>query len=83
MNLSSVLSSLGGTMKMLLPAIVPGASALPAIIKGAQALSDAFKSVKSANGGTAPADAAAAHDALMAKVNEHADETLGRLEGDG
>lgn len=82
MNLSSVLSSLGGTMKMLLPALIPGASALPALIDGAKALSEAFKSVKSANGGTAPADAEASHTALMAKMNAHADGTLGRLEGD-
>jgi hypothetical protein len=41
----------------------------------------AYKTVKEANGGTAPADAEAAHDELFEKVKAHADSTLGRLEG--
>lgn len=78
MSLNSILSMLGNAAKELLPAIVPGSGAL---IAGAEALSTAFTSLKAANGGSAPADADAAHSALYAKVAAHADSTFSRLEG--
>jgi hypothetical protein len=77
-GLNGILSMLGNAAKTLAPMIVPGAGPL---LSAAEALSNAFKSVKNANGGQAPADAEAAHDALFAKVKAHADSTLSRLEG--
>ena len=79
-DLGSILSSLGGVAGNLAGLIVPGADKL---VEAAKSLNDAYNHVKEANGGTAPADAEAAHKALMAKVNAHADSTLGRLEGGG
>ena len=78
MNLNSILSSLGSLATTIAPAIVPGAGAA---IKAGQAILQAFNTVKEANGGTAPADAEAAHAALYEKVMAHADATLGRAEG--
>jgi hypothetical protein len=78
---NSILSSLGSVAVSLAEKIIPGAGAIGDLINGAKSLSSAFTSIKTANGGTAPADAQEAHDALMAKVNAHADGTLGRLEG--
>lgn len=76
--LNELLSMLGNAAKTLAPMIVPGADKL---IAAGEALTHAFTSVKAENGGVAPADAEAAHDALFAKVKAHADSTLGRLEG--
>jgi hypothetical protein len=77
-GLNGVLSLLGDAAKELLPLVVPGSGA---VIAGAGALTDAYNSLKSANGGQAPADAEASHDALFAKVEAHADSTFGRMEG--
>lgn len=74
----NILSSLGSLSSMA-AGLIPGAG--PAIQVG-KALIDAFKTVKEANGGTAPASAETAHQALVAKVNAHADETFGRLDGE-
>lgn len=76
--LNGILTMLGNAAKALLPNIIPGSGAL---IAGAEALSTAFTSIKAANGGTAPADADAAHSALYDKVKAHADSTFSRLEG--
>lgn len=76
-DFDNILSLLGRAAKTLAPMIVPGSGAL---IAGAEALSNAFDSIKAANGGQAPADAEAAHDALFARVRAHAESTLGRLE---
>jgi hypothetical protein len=78
----SILSSLGGVAGQLASKIIPGAQALPSLVKAGEALIGAFKSIKSLNGGTAPPDAEAQHDALFDKVKAHADSTLGRLEGE-
>lgn len=78
MDLNAILSGLGSLAARIAPAVIPGAG--PAI-KAAQALSAAFLSVKEANGGTAPADAEAQHDALFARVKAHAESTFDRLEG--
>lgn len=80
---TSILSSLGGVAAAIAEKIIPGASAIEDLVKGAASVSAAFNSIKTANGGYAPADAQAQHDALMQKVNAHADGTLGRLEGGG
>ncbi len=77
-GLTGLLSLLGNAAKTLAPMIIPGADKL---IQAGEALSNAFQSVKAENGGTAPADAEAAHDALFAKVKAHADSTFGRLDG--
>lgn len=79
MDLNSILSGLGSLAKQIAPAIVPGAGPL---IKAGEAVLAAFSSVKTINGGHAPPDAEAAHDALFEKVKAHAEGTLGRLEGD-
>lgn len=78
MNFNNVLSLIGAAAKQLLPAIVPGSGAL---INGAEALSQAFRTIKAENGGTAPSDAEAAHDALFERVKAHAQSTLDRLDG--
>lgn len=76
-----VLSMLGQAAAAMAPNVVSGATN---IIKAGKALSDAFKSVKTANGGSAPVDAEAQHDALFNRVMEHADKTFDRAErGDG
>lgn len=81
MDLENILKDLGGLAKRLAPSIVPGAGAL---IEAAEALNRAYDTVKGLNGGQAPADAEAAHDALVEKVSAHAEGTLGRAErGDG
>jgi hypothetical protein len=76
-GLNGILDLLGNAAKQILPLIVPGSGAL---IQGAEAISNAFESIKAQNGGQAPADAEAAHDALFARVKAHADSTLNRLE---
>lgn len=76
---NGILSQLGSIALSLAPQIVPGADKL---IAAGKAISDAFLNVKALNGGTAPADAEASHDALFAKVKAHAASTLGRLDGD-
>jgi hypothetical protein len=78
MDLDIILRGLGGLAAKLAPSIIPGAG--PAIA-AARAIGNAFETVKAANGGQAPADAEAQHDALLARVKAHADSTLGRLEG--
>lgn len=78
MNLNSVLSSLGSLSGSIATAIVPGAGPL---ISAGKAVLDAYQNVKSLNGGEAPADAEAQHDLLFKKVMDHADSTLGGLEG--
>jgi hypothetical protein len=78
MDLNAILSSLGSVAKRVAENIVPGAGNL---VKAGEAVLHAIDSVKTINGGHAPADAEAAHDALFAKVKAHADSTLGRLEG--
>lgn len=78
MQLNGLLSMLGNAAKTLAPMIVPGAGPL---IAAGKALSEAFTAAKTANGGTAPPEAEAAHDALFDRVKAHADSTLGRLEG--
>lgn len=75
---NSLLSGLGSLAATLLPQVVSGAGP---VIKAAEALSHAFSSIKTLNGGTAPADAEANHDALMKRVMEHADATFDRAEG--
>lgn len=80
MNFNQILSTIGNLAKQVLPAVVPGAG--PALA-GAKALSEAFQSFKTANGGTAPADAEVAHDALFERVKAHAESTFDRLEGNG
>ena len=77
--LNSLLSQLGSAAKNLAPQIVPGSDKL---IAAGEALMKAFTTVKTINGGTAPPDAEAGHDALFEKVKAHADSTLGRLEGE-
>ena len=76
-GLNNILTMLGNAAKALLPQIIPGSGAL---IAGAEALSTAFTSLKAANGGTAPAEADAAHSALYERVAAHADSTFSRLE---
>lgn len=76
-NFDAILKMVGQAAETLAPLVPGGGPALAA----AKALTDAFGALKQANGGTAPADAEAAHDALFAKVMAHADRTLGRLEG--
>jgi hypothetical protein len=78
MDMNAILSGLGSIAKTLVPKLVPGADALFGLAKSVSA---AFTSAKSINGGKAPADAEAAHDALFAKVKAHAEGTLSRLEG--
>jgi hypothetical protein len=73
----SILSQLGAAAKNLATHIIPGADNLVAAGKSIVA---AFETVKAQNGGTAPAQAEADHDALLAKVKAHADRTLTRLE---
>jgi 1-deoxy-D-xylulose 5-phosphate reductoisomerase len=51
------------------------------LLAAGKSLSAAFTSLKEANGGTAPADAEAKHDALFAKVKAHAERTFDRAEG--
>ena len=51
------------------------------LLKAGESISAAFQSIKAANGGTAPADAEAKHDALFAKVKAHASSTFDRAEG--
>lgn len=77
-GLSSVLLSLGRAAADLATRMVPGAAPL---IAAAHSIASAFETVKASNGGTAPAEAQAGHDALLARVRAHADSTLGRLEG--
>lgn len=77
MDLTNVLKDLGGIAKRLAPSIVPGAGPL---IAAGKALTEAYTTIKGANNGEAPADAEAAHDALLAKVNEHANSTFDRAE---
>lgn len=81
--LNNVLLSLGSAAKILTAQIIPGAGNLGNLVKAGEALGAAFKTIKDANGGTAPADAEASHDALFEKVKAHADGTLSRLEGGG
>lgn len=78
--LNGILAQLGSIAGQLATSIVPGAGAA---IKAGEAILAAFNVVKEANGGTAPADAEAQHQALLEKVNAHADATLGRAEGAG
>lgn len=78
-QLNSILTSLGGIASTVASAIVPGSDKL---IEAGKKILDAFDSVKAINGGEAPADAEAGHDALFEKVMAHADSTLGKLEGD-
>lgn len=80
----ALLSQLGNVAKGLvsnLPVVGGVVKAAPALIEAGKAASRAFQSLKQANGGQAPADAEAAHDALFNRVKAHADKTLGRLEG--
>jgi len=77
-NLDMILSLVGRAASTLAPLVPGGGPALAA----AKALSEAFGSLKQANGGSAPPEAEAAHDALFKRVMAHADKTLGRLEGD-
>jgi len=81
MNYNSMLSTLGSLSSSIASAIIPGAAALPSLLKAGKAAVEAFQSLKEANGGTAPADAEASHQALVTKVNAHADATFGRAEG--
>ncbi len=76
-GLNGILTFIGNAAKELLPQIIPGSGAL---IAGAEALSTAFTSLKAANGGTAPAEADAAHSALYDRVKAHSDSTFNRLE---
>jgi len=77
MNLNSILSSLGS----LAGSIAPGITGVGPLLEAGKAISAAFTNIKNLNGGTAPADAEAAHDALFAKVKAHAEATLDRLDG--
>jgi hypothetical protein len=77
-NLSGVLSALGHAAEQLVPQLVPGAAPLLGL---AHSISAAFETAKAANGGTAPAEAQASSDALLRRVQAHAESTLGRLEG--
>lgn len=77
---NGILSKIGAAASALAGDIMPGAAPL---IEAGKSLVAAFENVKAANGGTAPGDAQAAHEALFAKVQAHADSTLGRLEGGG
>lgn len=76
--LTTMLSQLGNLAQTLAPQILPGSENL---IKAGESLSNAFKAIKAENGGQAPADAEAAHNALFQRVKAHADSTLSRLEG--
>jgi hypothetical protein len=51
------------------------------LIAAGKSLTAAFSDLKAANGGTAPADAEAKHDALVASVTAHAGRTFDRAEG--
>lgn len=77
-DLDTTLSLLGRAAKLIAPMIVPGSGALIAV---AESLGAAYKGLRAENGGQAPADAEAAHDALFARVKAHAESTLSRLEG--
>jgi len=77
-GLNDILKMLGEVAKEVAPLVIPGSGAL---IKGAESIAAAFDSLKEANGGQAPADAEAAHDALFARVKAHAESTFSRLEG--
>ncbi len=77
MDLNKILTDLGGIAGQLAGAV----TGVGPLMEGAKSVAAAFASIKSANNGQAPADAEAQHDALLAKVNEHADSTLGTLEG--
>jgi flavin-dependent dehydrogenase len=72
-----LLSLIGQAAQVLAPQVVQGAGTA---IKAGKALSDAFKAAKSLNGGTAPADAEAQHNALFDRVMAHADATFDRAE---
>lgn len=76
--LSGVLSALGSAALQLAEKVVPGGGALAG---AAHAVLGAIESVKAQNGGVAPAEVQAAHDALFDKVKAHAESTLSRLEG--
>lgn len=82
MSLNSILSTLGKVAVELAPKIIPAAAGLGSLIKAGEAIGAAFENLKEANGGTAPTDAEAAHQALFERVKAHADSTLGTLEGD-
>jgi hypothetical protein len=73
-----LLHTLAGAAQELAGRIVPGAAPL---LEAGKSLMAAFNSVKQANGGTAPPDAQAKHDALFEKVKAHAESTFDRLEG--
>lgn len=79
--LTTVLSSLGGTAKLLAGALIPGAGNIDELVKAGESIIAAFNTTKEANGGTAPADAEESHKLLLSKVQAHAEGTLGRLEG--
>jgi hypothetical protein len=75
---NGLLSTLGQAAAEMAARFLPGSG--PAI-EAAKALGSAFENVKQLNGGSAPPDAQAGHDALLTKVKAHAERTLGRLEG--
>lgn len=86
--LDMVLSLLGNAAAGLNPqlgaAVKVGTAAFQnrdKLIAGGKALTEAFNSFKEANGGTAPADAEAKHDAMVASVTAHAKQTFDRAEG--
>ena len=81
MNLNGILSSLGSLSSSIAGLIVPGADNLPKLIEAGKSAIDAFKHLKDANGGEAPESAEASHQALVEKVNAHAEATFGRAEG--
>jgi hypothetical protein len=76
--LSGVLSALGNAAAQLAEKIIPGGGALAG---AAHSIAAAFETVKAQNGGVAPPEAQAQHDALFEKVKAHAESTLSRLEG--
>jgi hypothetical protein len=75
MDLNKILTELGS----LAGGVATAATGAGPLIAAGQAIIRAFEDVKQLNGGTAPADAEANHQALVAKVNQHADQTLGGL----
>jgi hypothetical protein len=81
MNFNSILSALGSVSGQLASAIVPGVANAEKLFEAGKSAIEAFKHLKDANGGTAPADAEASHRALVDKVNAHAESTFGRAEG--
>jgi len=81
MNFNGLLSSLASWSSSLATLLVPGAANLPKLVAAGKAAIEAFQHLKEANGGTAPPDAEASHQALVQKVNEHANATFDHAEG--